>query len=294
MKLFSNKVGFEEIVDKVRRDNLPQRYCMFFFGMYIYALAFNLFLVPYNIVTGGTTGLSIIASELFGWNSSIFIFVVSFILLVIGFFVLGKEYAANTIVGLLVLPIFIEATTSFHQYIDFCNTSIFALMIYGGALMGFANGIIMRTGFSIGGVQTLCQIINKRFKLSIGNSNMIVNLIIILFGVYVFGINNAIYAIISLYVSSLVMDRVILGISDSKAFYIITSKEKEVKEFIIKELGHSVTLLDAKGGYSGKSTKVLLCVIPTREYFFAKEVISEIDDKAFYIITDSYEVKGGI
>ena len=167
-------------------------------------------------------------------------------------------------------------------------------MIYGGALMGFANGIIMRTGFSIGGVQTLCQIINKRFKLSIGNSNMIVNLIIILFGVYVFGINNAIYAIISLYVSSLVMDRVILGISDSKAFYIITSKEKEVKEFIIKELGHSVTLLDAKGGYSGKSTKVLLCVIPTREYFFAKEVISEIDDKAFYIITDSYEVKGGI
>lgn len=294
MKLFNQKIDLNVIFDKVKHDNLPQRYCLFFLAVYIYALAFNLFLAPYNIVTGGTTGLSLIAKELFGFNTSIFIFIVSFILLVVSYFALGFKNTINTVVGLVVLPIFIEATSIFNYYMDFENTSMLALMIYGGALMGFANGIIMRTGFSLGGMQTLYQIMSKYLKMSIGNANLIINMIIIILGSYVFGINNALYAIISLYVSSLVMDRVILGISDSKAFYIITSREKEVKEFIINQLGHSATLLEAKGGYSNKKTKVILCVMPTREYSFAKDVISEIDNEAFYIITDSYEVRGGI
>jgi uncharacterized membrane-anchored protein YitT (DUF2179 family) len=287
-------IDFDNILKSVRNNNLTQRYCMFFFAVYIYALAFNLFFVPYNIVTGGTTGISLLVKDLFGINTSLFVFIVSFIILVISYFTLGLETTTNTIVGIIILPLFIQATSIFNYYISFDNTSMLALMIYGGSLMGFANGIIMRTGFSLGGLQTFYQIMNKYLKMSIGNANLLVNMIIILSGSYVFGISNALYAIIALYVSSIIMDKVILGVSDSKAFYIVTCKENEVKEFIINKLGHSVTLLDAKGGYSNRKIKVLFCVIPTREYVFFKDVLDEIDKKAFYIITDSYEVKGGI
>ena len=289
-----DKIDISYFIDRVNKENLMQRYCMFFLGIYLYALAFNLFLNPYNIVIGGTTGLSIIANELFGVNESIFVFGISLIIFVFGYFMLGSKIAIRSLVGLFALPIFMMATSVFTSLVDFEGTSMLVLMIYGGLLFGFANGIIIRTGFSLGGVQTVYQIVSKYFKISIGNANLILNFIIIMLGSYIFGISNALYAVIALYISSIAMDKVILGISDSKAFYIITSKENEVKEFIMSNLGHSVTLLDAKGGYTGKKMKVILCVMPTREYIFAKNVISEIDDKAFYIITDAYEVAGGI
>lgn len=294
MRLFRKKIDLEEIIFKVNKGNLAERYCLFIFGVYLSALAFNLFFAPYNVVTGGTAGLGIIVKDLFGINTSVFVFFLSFIILVIGYFTLGKSYTVNTIVGIILFPIFIDATSVFIKLIEFGDTSMLLLMIYGGALNGFANGIIMRTGFSVGGMQTVYKIMHKYLKMSIGNASLIVNIIIIALGSYVFGINNALYAIIALYVSSVIMDRVILGVSDSKAFYIVTNREMEVREFIINKLGHSVTLLEARGGYLNKKTKVILCVIPTREYSFVKSVISEIDSKAFYIITDSYEVKGGI
>jgi len=101
------------------------------------------------------------------------------------------------------------------------------------------------------------------------------------------------YAVIALYISSTITDRVILGISNNKSFYIITDKEEEVCEFIIQNLHHSVTIINAKGGYSNKNKKLLLCVIPTKEYFLVKEVVLEIDKNAFFLITDSYEAVGG-
>jgi uncharacterized membrane-anchored protein YitT (DUF2179 family) len=88
-------------------------------------------------------------------------------------------------------------------------------------------------------------------------------------------------------------DRVILGVSKSKAFYIVTDKTEEVKSFIIKELGHSVTMFDAIGGFKGKDKKVIFCVIQTREYFKLKEGINKIDSESFFVVTDSYEVVGG-
>ena len=293
MEIFS-KFDSNWIGKKVDRTNLPERYCFLMFGTYIYALAFTLFFEPYDVVVGGTAGISLIFKEYFNINPSLFVLVFSLLLLVISYFLLGKKATTKTVVGLLVLPLFMQATSIFSSFIDLENTSMLALMIYGGLLLGYANGIIVRTGFSLGGVQTLCQIISKYARISYGKANLIVNTIIILIGSFTFGITNALYAIISLYVSSLIMDKVILGISDSKAFYIVTSKEKEVRDFIIKELGHSATLLEGKGGYSLDNLKVILCVIPTREYVFVRDVIEEIDNKAFYIITDAYEVKGGI
>jgi len=91
----------------------------------------------------------------------------------------------------------------------------------------------------------------------------------------------------------MISDRVILGISDSKAFYIITNKEEEIKEYILKVLNHGVTIFNAKGGYATKDQTVLMCVLPTKEYYKLKAGIKEIDNKAFVVVTDAYEVFGG-
>ena len=109
----------------------------------------------------------------------------------------------------------------------------------------------------------------------------------------VFGINHMLYAIIILYLVSYMSDKVILGISDSKAFYIMTDEDTKIKQYIIKYLNHGVTVFQAKGGYKKERQHVLMCVLPTKEYYRLKEGIHEIDPDAFFVVTDAYEVFGG-
>ena len=117
--------------------------------------------------------------------------------------------------------------------------------------------------------------------------------LIILGGVAVFGWTKLMYSLITLYIISVMTDKVVIGISQSKAFYIITKKDKEVKDFIVEKLNHGVTLLHGSGGFSGKDQAVLMCVLPTSQYFVFKETIHEIDKDAFFVVTDAYEVHGG-
>ena len=116
--------------------------------------------------------------------------------------------------------------------------------------------------------------------------------LIILCGVFTFGVSKIMYSIINLYIVSMMTDKVMIGISSSKSFFIITSHESEIKKYIMDELGHGVTLLEGNGAFTGNRQKVLMCVIPTREYFVAKEGIHEIDPNAFFVVADAYEVYG--
>ena len=109
---------------------------------------------------------------------------------------------------------------------------------------------------------------------------------------FFFGTTNAMYAIILLYINNIVLDKVLLGISKNKAFYIITSEEAEIKNYIIKHLNHSVTIFDVKGGFLEKKRKVLLVVIPSKEYYKLTEGIKLLDKEAFFVVTDAYEVSG--
>ena len=126
-----------------------------------------------------------------------------------------------------------------------------------------------------------------------GQATLYVEGCIVTLCLFVFGWQAFIYSLISLYVISTLTDKVILGISKYKTFQIITEKEKEVKQFILNQLHHGVTMLDSHGGYTGDKKKILLCTIPTKQYFILKEGILQIDKKAFFIVTDTYEVKGG-
>ena len=153
--------------------------------------------------------------------------------------------------------------------------------------------MIFKAGYTSGGTDILNQILHKYFKLSIGKSMLYTDGTITLSSSLVFGTNKMMYAIIVLYIVSIMSDRVILGISDSKAFYIVTDEEKAIKDYILKYLNHGVTIFNAKGGYAKEREHVLMCVLPTKDYYRLKAGILELDPNAFFVVTDAYEVFGG-
>ena len=277
------------IKQKIRVKELIE----FIIGCFLVALAFNLFMSPNNLVAGGVSGFSLILKHFFGLNPSTIISVANILLIILSFLVLGKEKTKMTIWGSILFPIFVSLTEHLSTYISFKESEMILIAVFGGVLQGIGAGLIFRAGYSTGGTDILNMIVSKIFKISLGNSMFFTDGTIIVIGAFVFGFNHLMYSLIILYLISTLTDKVVLGISDSKAFYIITSKEKEVKDFVINELKHGVTEFNAKGGYNSENQTVLMSVVPTREYYKLKEGIHNIDKNAFFVAMDSYEVKGG-
>ena len=191
------------------------------------------------------------------------------------------------------LPLFVYLTQNINVWLEIDPTQKILAAAFGGVIYGFGAGLVFKAGFTTGGTDIINQIISKYIKISIGNSMLISDGLIVLSSAFFFGPMNLLYSIVVLYIISLMSDRVILGISDNKAFYIITEHEEEVKEYIFTNLGHSVTIFNAKGGFKKEKENVLLCVLPTSDYYKLKEGIHEIDKDAFFVVTDAYEVFGG-
>lgn len=291
--LFKRKHRLDEnIIKEIYKKGRLKRWVEFLLGVLIVAIAYNLFLLPAKVVYG-VGGLGIIFNSLFKIDPSLVILVSSVILLFLSLILLGKEETKKTVIGSLLYPVFVKLTSSVGQIVDLSNTDPLLIVLFGAVISGFGLGLIFKAGFTTGGTDILNQIVSKYFKMSMGNSMFFTDGIIILSSVFVFGWTKIMYSIISLYIISIMTDKVILGISNSKAFYIITDHEEEVKKFVLKHLSHGVTILDAKGGFTGQNQKVIMCIIPTKEYFIAKEGIHEIDSNAFFVVTDAYEVSGG-
>ena len=295
MKNLSKKNDFEvtELLSNINTKHLVKKYITFILGLFLTALAFTVFYSPNNIVCGGTTGLSIIFRELLNINPSIFIAITSLILLIFSLIFLGWETTTRTVVGTVLYPVFIIVAEFITKYIQFESSSMFLTILFGGIVYGLGLGLMLKTGFSNGGTMIWNQILNKYCKMSIGHANLIVNAAILVFGAFVFGVDKTIYALCTIYIYSMITDRVMLGVSKSKTFYIVTDNDDEVKEFIINKLGHSATIIDARGGYSNKKNKIIMATIPTKEYFIVKEFVQELDKNSFFLITDTYEVSGG-
>lgn len=274
-----------------KKDRLL-RYAEFLLGLLLVSVAFNVFILPSDIVYG-VSGLGVIAKKLWGIDPSIIIMIGSVILLLLSFLLLGKEKTASSVVGSLLYPVFVKLTETVPNYINIEGTEPFVIVLFGAAISGFGLGLIFKAGFTTGGTDILNQIVSKYAKISIGNAMLFTDGLIICLSIFVFGWTKFMYSILTLYIISIMTDKVILGISQSKAFYIITDYETEVKKFIMQHLSHGVTVLDGRGGYTGNHQKVIMCIIPTKEYFIFKEGIHEIDKNAFFVVTDAYEVSGG-
>lgn len=276
---------------KIRKTSKIYEYTVLIIGLFIYALSYTLFLKNANIVAGDVDGIANIFKSYIDPN--LLVTILCAFLLMISFPLLGKKTSLYSIVGTITFPIFITITSNITSYIKIDYSDMLLIAICAGVLRGIGYGLTFKHGFTTGGTDILNQIVAKYFHTSIGTGMLIVDGTIIVAGGFVYGWNSMLYALIVLYIVSIITDKIMLGISKSKAFYIITDEEEQVKEYIIKTLGHGVTVFPVKGGYTEEKQRMLMCVIPTREYYRLKEGISKIDKGAFFVITDAYEVKGG-
>ena len=283
----------ETIKKIVNENNKLYRMFLLFISLLISAIIYNMFLLPLNIVTGGTGGIAQITLFVFDIDPAFMVLVLSLLCATISVAFLDFDKTASTIVVAFLYPAMVKLTEPLVNYMTIDPNDIFIVVIITGVILGFANGLMYKSGYSNGGLTVITQTLYQYFHIPVGKSGLIINGIIILAGGYYFGITVTIYAIISLYIRSIITDKVILGVSNNKAFYIITTEEEQVESFLMKDLGHNVTIFDVKGAFLEKKQKVIFSVIPSREYYRVTEGIKQIDESAFFVVTDSYEVVGG-
>ena len=280
------KIKETDVLKIINHRNLPRRVLYFVFGLLVYSIAYNSFFLKNNLVYGGTGGIATILQDYL--DPSLTVFLISILSIVLTYIFLDKETAINSIFGAILLPVLIRLTS----VLDFSipNDDLMLLAIFGAVLAAVGNGIAGKTGFSTGGMDSIVHLLSVNCKISRGRSFFIVNGIIVLLAGFKYGWTTLLYALIIIYIMSIVTDKVILGISQNKTFFIVTQEEEKVKEYIQKNLSRALTILDAHGGYTNNKKKVIMLVIPTYEYFKAKEGILEIDPNAFFTICDSYQV----
>lgn len=289
---FKSAFDDNKIIQQIYHNDRVKRYTLFIIGVLLQAVAFNVFILQSNMAFG-VSGIAVVLNEIFGITPAYIILVANLLLIVASFVYLGKNVTSKTIVGSLLYPLLVELTVFLPNYVDLGTTEPVIVALSGAVLYGVGTGLVFKAGYTTGGSDVIKQIISEYGKKSIGQATIYVEGIVVTLCLFVFGWQSFIYSIISLFVISMITDNVILGISKYKTFQIITIKEREVKQFILNQLHHGVTILDSHGGYTGEKKKIMLCTIPTKEYFVLKEGILQIDKEAFFIVTDTYEVRGG-
>lgn len=292
MNFFSKTKGIT-FLNNLENKNYYKRLIQFIIGCFIVSLSYNVFIADNKLVPGGVGGIAVIANNLFRIDNTITIILLNIILIILSFFLLGKEKTRKSLLGTILFPLFVKLTENVNIWLEIESSNLLLSVLIGGVLYGIGAGLVFKAGFTTGGTDILNQIISKYAKISIGKSMLYSDGTIVLSSGIFFGIDIMMYSIVLLYIISYISDRIILGISDNKMFYIITEKDKEIKEYILNTLHHGVTVFKAKGGYRKKEGKVLMTVLPTKDFYTLKSGIKRIDKLAFFIVTDSYELYGG-
>lgn len=282
----------EDIKKALKKQHKIYRIVLISLSTILWAFLYNLFLLPMKLVTGGTSGVATITNYLYQIDPAIMIFLLAVACAIISFMYLGFERTATSLVASIAYPVLVKLTSNITNLIQIDYSDFLLLVIFSAVICGVANGLMYKSGYNNGGFPVISQILYDKYKISVAKSSLVINVVIVLIGAFFFGTTNALYALIYIYISNLVLDKVLLGISNNKAFYIITTKEEEIKEYILKTLQHSITTFDVKGGFLDNKRKVMLTVVPTRDYYKLTEGIKEIDKDAFFVVTDSYQVEG--
>lgn len=291
MNLFSKKDIILE--NTIYEKSYFKRIISFIIGCLIISLSYNIFITENKLVPGGVGGIAVIVNNLIGIKNTTVIIILNVILIILSYFLLPKEKTKRSILGTLLFPLFIKLTENANIYLQFNTSNVLLSVLIGGIMYGFGAGLVFKAGFTTGGTDILNQIISKYGKTSMGKSMLMSDGLIVLSSGIFFGFSSMMYSILILYIISYISDRILLGISDNKMFYIITEKDEEIKEYILNDLKHGVTVFKGQGGYKNKKGNILMTVLPTKDYYNLRMGIKEIDDEAFFIVTDSYELFGG-
>ncbi len=295
MRLFRRikKINSEKLHTVVLQNEAAKRSALFVIGCFISSLSYNLFCVPMNFVTGGLGGVGVILNKLINIDPTLVIFIGNAIFLILSMFTLGIKKSLMSIIGATTSTLFVYLTKNFSVLLNFYFDDILLYVLAAGVVGGFGESLVYKAGFNTGGTSIIALIIQHYKKQPLGGLIRNMSFGVIFAGGFVFGYTSVMYSIIITFISTYLVDKILIGISASKTFFIQTSKKDEVIDFIIKIIESGVTELDSHGAFSHKRKTMLMCVVPTEQYSLLKSAIKEIDPDAFIVVSDCYEVLGG-
>ncbi|MEH7253363.1 YitT family protein [Neobacillus niacini] len=266
----------------------PLEYINVLVGAALIALAFNVFLLPNQVASGGVSGISTILLHVLGWEPAYVQWAFNIPLFIAGVIFLGKQFGVKTLVGTLFLPFVVFLTKNIEPW---TNDALLGAL-FGGVGVGLGLGIVFRGNASTGGTDLAAQIITKYTGLTLGTSVVLIDGLIVIAAAIVFDIERGLYALIALYVTSKTIDLVQVGFGRSKTAMIITNKQDEVREGILNKIDRGVTKLSAYGGFTDNERPVLMCVVDQREFTKLKQLVKTLDPSAFVVVMDASEVLG--
>ena len=270
-------------------------YLVIIIGTGILAFAIACLFDPIGLVTGGFTGLAIVIKSVTSmffeggiplWFTNLALNIPVFVL---AYFLKGPKFIGKSFFGAMMLSVWLYIV----PVIDLTSGDYLLAAIFGGAFSGIGIGLVLRTGATTGGTDMVSALVQLKIRhYSIVQILQVIDGLVIVLGLMVFGVRPTMYAIIAILVSTKVSDMVLEGFNYSKAAYIITNQHEEVAQRIMTELDRGVTGLHAKGMYTGEEKCVLYCIVSQKEIVALKDIVNEIDSNAFVIVSEVREVLG--
>lgn len=270
-------------------------YLVIIVGTGLLAFGIKCIFDPVGLVTGGFTGIAILLKSVTGffyeggiplWFANLALNIPFFI---IALKLKGKRFIGRTMFATVLLSVWLYLIPD----MDFAAGDYILAAIFGGVLAGTAMGMILWANATTGGTEMVALLMQGWLKhYSVAQIMQVLDGVIVLAGLYVFGLRPSMYAIVAIYISSKVMDTILEGMKFSKAAYIVTDFHEEIAKQIMEELERGVTGLEAHGMYSGDRKCVLYCVVSKKEIVNLKELVHRIDEKAFVVVGDVREVLG--
>lgn len=255
------------------------------------ALGIQVFAAPNMIVSGGVSGISSVLFILFGLPIGVTSFMINVPLLVIGWQKLGHRFIMRTLRMVALLSLMTDMV--FAKMPPYHGEKLL-VSLFAGLFLGIGLGLVLMRGDSTGGTDIIVKLIQKKYPhFSLGNLVIVTDALVVSMAALVYNsIDTILYGAIMIYVSGVVIDRMIAGSDIRKLVLIVTSRQQEVTQAILNELDRGVTVLHGEGGYTGNSVSVLLCVAENRQVFKLRQLVHGIDERAFVIIANAVETFG--
>lgn len=264
-----------------------------FIGCMIASLGVNIFLSHAQLLSGGATGIALLFQYTLNIPTGITVLLINIPLLLISYKKLNKAFTVYTTVGMLCLSLSLMITKPLASYVSIDGLDILIYCVYGGVLCGIGYGLVFLRNGSTGGTDIITMLIRKKHSnFNIGSLSFSTNIIIILIGAYIFGLPQALYTFISLFIQNVVLDKVLLGFNSKKLLLILTKKEDDIINYVIKDLHRGITSLFAEGEYTHDKKKMLYCIVTSRQMITLKNAVQNIDPSAFITVVDISEVRG--
>ncbi|ASK61467.1 hypothetical protein CFK37_04405 [Virgibacillus phasianinus] len=267
---------------------IAKEYILVIVGASLVALSYNMFLLPSKLAAGGISGVSTILFELYGLSPAYTQFLINIPVFLIGWFILGKDFGGKTLLGTFWVPFIIWITAD----IPYTITNPLLGALYGGIVLGIGLGTVYKGNGSTGGTAAIAQIVKKFTGLSSGYSQLIVDGAVVVSSIIVFNLELTLFALMCIYITSKVIDRVQLQTASTKLILIITEKEEAIQSLINSEIDRSLTKIRTVGGYSKENKTMLLCVTEQAEAVHLKKLLQKEEPTSFVVFINASEILG--